>query len=278
LPEELVVGILQGEFTVDPLKNLDMIVNTLKQSHRRAHVVVLPEYSMLNVLGGLTPEEVYLRAENLEDSVFISKLSDLSAELDTKLLTHVIERSDQKPRCYSTSVLVKPSGGFEKIYSKIHLFDAYGYRESRYLISGKSLSKPILIDKYKFFVAICYDIRFPELFRTYALQGAHGVFVQAGWVKGPLKEEILDKLASSRSHENTMYVVLANQTGSQYTGRSGVFNPYGYKELDLGFKPSYAEHELSLHVVEEARSQIPVVEESSRKWRIEFLGSSAVNK
>ena len=272
MSSQFIVGILQHEFTSNPDKNLEIINRVLAEKYEKADIIILPEYSMINILGGLKPEEVYLKAEKLEDSSYLSRLSDVAGNYDTYILAHMIEKSEYKPKCYSTSVLVKPSGGFEKIYSKIHLFDAYGYRESNYLLSGTSLSKALNINGKKYFVAICYDIRFPELFRTYALQDAYGVFVHAGWVKGPLKEEILDKLASSRSHENTMYIVLANQTGEMFTGRSGVFNPYGYKALDLGFKPGYAEFLIVPELVDEARNQIPVVRESSRKWWIEFRG------
>jgi len=265
-----VVGILQAEFTAKPEKNLEIIARILLEKYKGADIVVLPEYSMIDLLSGLTPREVYSMAEDLENSSFVSKLSDLASKLGTQLLAHVIEKTEWKPRCRSSTVLVKPSSGYERVYSKIHLFDAYGYRESHYLVSGNQLSKPISVKGYTFFAAICYDLRFPELFRSYALKNAYGAFVQAGWVKGPLKEEVLDKLAGSRSHENTMYIVLANQTGKQYTGRSGVFNPFGFRELDLGFKPNYAEHEIDPKIVEEAREQIPVVRESSRKWVISF--------
>ncbi len=265
----IVVGILQEEYGVDPAENLEKTKSILTSYYHEADIVVLPEYSMVNILGGLTPSEVYEKSESLEDSSYLSKLSDIASGLGTTILAHFIERTGQgKP--YSSSVAVKPDGKIEKAYSKIHLFDAYGYRESDYLLPGEKLSRPLMIGDMKFYVAICYDIRFPELFRTYAYNGGHGVLVQMGWVRGPLKEEILDTLARARSHENTMYLVIANQTGKQYTGRSGVFNPYGYRELDMGFKPGYREVVLDFDVVEEARKQIPVLEHGRKRWSIVF--------
>ena len=269
---EFVVGILQDEFTIDPSKNIELVKDKLNKFYEKADIIVLPEYSMINILAGLTPEDVYEKSEVFEDSVFLSKLSDLAGAYDIYILAHMIERSGKKPKCYSSSVLIKPSGGYEKIYSKIHLFNAYGYRESDYLLPGTELSKAININGKRYYVAICYDIRFPELFRRYALSGAYGVFLHAGWVKGFLKEEILDKLACSRSHENTMYLILANQTGELYTGGSGVFNPYGYREVNMGFKPGYIEHRIDPSIVDEARRQIPVVQEAGRRWLIEFKG------
>jgi len=119
------------------------------------------------------------------------------------------------------------------VYSKIHLFDAYGYSESEFLNRDKP-GKIISIEGVKIAFTICYDLRFTELFRTYANMDVDVVIVQSGWVKGPPKEEVLDKLACTRAHENTIYLVIADQTGDMFVGRSGVFNPWGYRELDLG--------------------------------------------
>ncbi len=267
---EIIVGILQEEYGVDPSLNFEKSKRLIMKGFREADIIILPEYSMINLLGGLTPQQVYERAETLEDSIYISRFSDLAADLGAPLLIHFIERSDNPPKTYSSSIAIEPSGKIYRVYRKIHLFDAYGYRESEYLIAGKELSKTLAIKDFKLNVAICYDLRFPELFRTYALNGAHGVLVHAGWVRGPFKEEVLDILAKSRSHENTMYLVVANHTGKQYTGRSGVYNPYGYKELDLGVKPGYMEHPLHGYIVEEARRNIPVLKHSEQKWEIGF--------
>ncbi len=269
---EIVVGIMQESFTINPVKNYEIIRNHLINSYREADIVILPEYSMINLLGGISPEETYSRAEILDDSIFISKLADLAGRLDTYILAHMIEKSEEKPKSYSSSIFIEPSGKTSRVYRKIHLFNAYGYRESDYLLPGKEPSLGLISRDKPFFVAICYDIRFPELFRKYAYRGAYGVFLQAGWVRGPLKEEILDFLGSSRSHENTMYLIIANQTGEQYTGRSGVFNPYGYKEFDLGFHKKYAEHRIDLSLVDEARRDIPVVKHSMDRWSIDLRG------
>lgn len=263
---DLRIGILQDEFGVNPLDNAERIKNMLLKRHREANLVILPEYSMINVLDGLKPEDVYERAESLEDSVFLNEISRLAERLSAKFLAHFIEKSGDKPRCFSSSVLVEPSGKLVKLYSKMHLFDAYGYRESDFFKPGGKPSIGISLNSMELYVAICYDLRFPELFRTYSFKGAHGVIVQAGWVKGFLKEEILDKIAATRSHENTYYVVLVNQTGRIFTGRSGVYNPFGYKEVDLGFKQNYVEHTLDPTLVDEARNTIPVVKQALNKW------------
>ncbi|MEM1555101.1 MAG: nitrilase-related carbon-nitrogen hydrolase [Desulfurococcaceae archaeon] len=262
----LKIGILQDEFGIKPQDNVEKIGRILLNSYREADIVILPEYSMINILDGLKPPEVYDKAEFLENSSYLTKISDLAGKLGVKILTHFIEKTINKPKCYSSSVLVEPSGRFVKLYSKMHLFDAYGYRESDFFKPGEKPSIKLNLKSMDLYVAICYDLRFPELFRTYSFMGAHGVIVQAGWVKGFLKEEILDKIAVTRSHENTYYLILVNQTGKLFTGRSGVYNPFGYKEVDLGFKQQYLEHSINPAVVEEARNTIPVAKQAMEKW------------
>ncbi|MET1159758.1 MAG: nitrilase-related carbon-nitrogen hydrolase [Thermoprotei archaeon] len=268
--DKLIVGITQFYSSADPHKNAEKLKELIIKNYREADLVVTPEYSMLNILSGIEPEKVYEIVSDLEDNEYLSILSDLASDIGAPILTHILLRSDEKPRCYSQSILVKPSGDYELIYRKIHLFDAYGYRESDYLLPGEDYSKELSIRGFNTYTAICYDIRFPELFRAYAWRGAHVIIVQAGWVRGPLKEEILEYLAISRSHENTVYIVLSNQTGDQFTGRSGVFNPYGYRELDMGFRESYKEYSLDMDIIKEARRSIPVLEHSQKTWNIEL--------
>lgn len=267
---KLFVGILQDEFTVNPMDNYEKIKKVLEEKHEVADIIIVPEYSMINILTGLKPKDVYEKAERLEDSTYISKISDLAARIDAYILMHFIEKTDMPPKTMSTSILVHPTGRISKVYSKMHLFDAYGYRESDYFLPGTSLSKTLVINGngMKFYVAICYDLRFPELFRSYARMDAYGVFVHAGWVKGPLKEEILDLLARARSHENTMYIILSDQTGKQYVGRSGVFSPYGFREVDMGYKRGYIEWPINPVDVLEARKIVPVVNQSKNRWDI----------
>lgn len=267
---EIVVGIIQEEYGINPLENFEKSRRWIERGFREADIVILPEYSMINILGGLKPEEVYERAERIEDSTYISKFSDLAGSIGVPILLHFIEKSDQPPKSYSTSVVIEPSGKVYRVYRKIHLFDAYGYKESDFLLPGRELSRRLVIGDFTVNIAICYDLRFPELFRTYALNGAHAVLVHSGWIRGPFKEEVLDTLAKARSHENTIYLVVANHTGKQYTGRSGVYNPYGYKELDMGVKPGYTEHTLLSEIVLEARERIPVLKHSMQRWSIEF--------
>ncbi len=266
--EYLVIGIVQGEYGVKPIDNFRRTSELLRNGIKEADVIILPEYSMIDPLASLSPEELYDKAELLDDSNYLSLISDLAGKYGIPILVHFIEKTSMLPKCRSSSILVRPSGSFEWIYSKIHLFDAYGYRESDYFIPGDQLSKKIMINGFHIRVAICFDIRFPELFRSYALQGADLVLVHSGWVRGPLKEETLEFLGRSRAHENTYWVVIANRFGSNYTGRSMVLDPFGIKVYELGHGIRYGEYIIDRDRLSEARKTIPVLIKSRERWII----------
>ncbi|WP_424155382.1 nitrilase-related carbon-nitrogen hydrolase [Thermosphaera aggregans] len=267
---ELTIGIVQADFNGTPIENAEKGFKMVMEKHKEADIVVFPEYSMLNPLRFKSPHEVYAYSEHVQESYFVSRIKRLSELLSIDVIVNIIEKTDKPPRSRNTSVLVKNDGEVVPLYSKIHLFDALGYKESDYFLHGEAPSKFINARGFRLAVAICYDLRFPELFRFYALNGADGVFVQAGWLKGPLKEESLEMLASARAHENTMYIVLADQTGDYFVGRSGVFSPLGYRELDMGFREAYMEYTLSYDNIRLARERLPVVEQSRKKWMLQF--------
>lgn len=264
----LVVGLVQGVFDTYPLGNAEKAYSIIKKNYREADLVVLPEYSMLNPIKIGDPHKVYEIAEHIANSKYLAHFTTLSSELGTNIIVHFIEKTDKPPKSKSTSVLVTSRGEVFPLYSKMHLFNAYGYRESNFFEPGITLGKILSMNNFQLAFAVCYDIRFPELFRSYASLGANVFVVQSGWVRGPLKEEILDKLASARAHENTAYVVIANQTGEIFTGRSGVFSPWGYRELDMGHGEKYSEYTLLLDEIEKARATIPVVEQATSKWEV----------
>jgi len=267
---ELVVGIVQADFSERPQANLEKALSLIKRGYREADLIILPEYSMFNPLLVRDPRKVYELSEEPTTSKYLAGFVKLAESLGADIVVHFMEKSSMPPYTRSSTILITSRGEALYVYNKMHLFDAYGYRESEFFIPGTTPSKLVVIKNFETGFAICYDLRFPELFRFYALSGAKLIVVQAGWIRGPLKETILDFLASSRAHENTVYLVLANQVGEMFTGRSGVYSPWGYKELDMGYREGYIEHKLLLDEVERARNIIPVLRQSSEKWEVKL--------
>lgn len=263
----MMVGIVQAGFSVDVSKNLAKIERIVRGGFREADLIVFPEYSMVNVLK-LEPEEVYRLSETINDSRYLNGLSKIASDLGTHILAHFVEKADELPKPLSSSILIEPDGSRVRVYSKIHLFDAYGFRESSYFTPGTSISKQFVLGGAKVRVAMCYDLRFPELFRLYALNDAGTVVVHAGWVRGLMKEETLVFLARARAHENGFWLILSNHFGENYVGRSMIVDPFGVKVLDLGLGEKYVEFEIDLNKVSEARKLIPAIEESRKIWNI----------
>ena len=219
--------------------------------------MVLPEYSMF-VPDGLSPEEVYALSEGL-DGPFLQELSRFAEEFSTYVLAPILERSEKPPKVYNTSVLLSPSGAVVTTYRKLHLMDALGVRESTYVVPGDRPSPVVEVAGARVAIAVCFDLRFPELFRLYALAGAELVAVPAAWYRGPLKEEVLHALARARAIENTVYVAVANQYSDRFTGRSAAVDPLGVVAVDLGIGERYAEVSLDLNYLEEVRRQLPLL-------------------
>lgn len=270
LSSRLTVGLVQASFDISPVNNAEKASLIIKKNYREADLIILPEYSMTNPLILGDSGRVYEISEFITNSRYLSYFIKLANELGTNIVTHLVEKTDRPPLTKSSTILITNRGEVLPVYNKIHLFDAYGYRESSFFEQGKSPSKIISLNNFQIAFAICYDIRFPELFRSYAKSGVNTTIVQAGWIRGPLKEEILDKIASTRAHENTMFIIVVNQVGEMFTGRSGVFNPWGYREVDLGVEERYFEHVLRIEDVEEVRKTLPVVRQAIDKWEIEI--------
>lgn len=262
----LTVGLLQAGFPGLPLDNARKTVEIVKRNYKEADIIILPEYSMLNPFRIADPAVVYNYSETPVSSKYLMELSKLAGELGVFILAHFIERTDTPPLTLSTSIILTDKGDAIPVYSKMHLFDAYGFRESSFFKPGKGPGRILSIEGVKIGFTICYDLRFPELYRVYSLMGSDVIVAQAGWVRGPYKEEILDKLASVRAHENTVYLILVDQVDDMFAGRSGVFNPWGYRELDLGWKEAYVEYRVETDVVNEVRRTLPVVAQAKARW------------
>jgi len=254
MAREFTVGLLQFGSTLDKSKNLEKISSMLKRVN--ADVIVIPEYSMFPI-STLTPEEVFNLAEYV-DGPYVTGLAKLAREHSTYFLATYFERA-QRPKVFNSASLISPSGDVLTTYRKVHLFDAYGYRESDYMMPGSKPSDVIQVKNVNVAVAICFDIRFPELFRTYALRGAELVLIPSAWYRGPLKEETLAFLARARAHENTIYIALAVQYSPEFTGRSMVVDPLGTVLLDLGIGEKYVEFKIDVDYIHEVRKALPVL-------------------
>lgn len=218
-------------------------------------LLVLPEYLMGVENGGkLSPGYVRRLAEPL-DGPFASAILDASRERGFAVLftMYLLEEG----HVYNAAVLAD-RGRVAAVYRKVHLFDAYGYRESSLFAPGPG---PVTarLGEFTAGLAVCFDLRFPELFRAEALMGADLFLVPAAWYAGPYKLEQWLTLTTARAHENTAFLVAVGQTGDAFTGHSLVASPMGHILLNLGVGEASATVELDRGAVEEARRKVPVL-------------------
>ena len=201
------------------------------------------------------------------DGPSTSALATLAARLGVFVLAgSIYESVPGEERFANASVLIGPDGSQLAVYRKIHLFDAEVagtvYRESDELIPGDKLVTAE-VDGLPVGLTICYDLRFPELYRALALAGARLLFVPAAFTaaSGALHWEVLLR---ARAIENGCFVLAADQVGEHLPGRacfghSMIVDPRGTVLAECEDGPGYCVADLDLALVDTVREQLPVL-------------------
>ena len=172
-------------------------------------------------------------------------------------LTGSILEAGEDGRFYNCMDLYAPDGTLAAVYRKIHLFRLM--QEEVYLGAGSS---PALVDLPwgRAGLAVCYDLRFPELFRHYALQGARLILLPAQW-PNPRREH-WRTLLRARAIENQCFVVACNRVGESYGssffGASAVIDPWGETLIEGDDGAALLTTTIDLSLVETVRNRIPV--------------------
>ncbi len=170
-------------------------------------------------------------------------------------------------RVYNTALLVSPNGEELYRYQKVHLFDVNvpdgnTYRESSTVMAGTQLPTVYPSPELgNLGVSICYDVRFPELYRHLAYKGADILFVPAAFTAYTGKDH-WQVLLQARAIENTCYVIAPAQTGQHYTlrqthGHAMIIDPWGVILADAGEKPGVALAEIKPDRLQQVRRQMP---------------------
>ncbi|MFB2918351.1 MULTISPECIES: carbon-nitrogen hydrolase family protein [Aerosakkonema] len=168
---------------------------------------------------------------------------------------------------YNTALLIDPSGQELARYEKVHLFDVNlpdgnTYRESSTVMAGNRIP-PVAPTKElgNLGLSVCYDVRFPELYRHLSQMGADVLFVPAAFTAYTGKDH-WQVLIQARAIENTCYVIAPAQTGNHYGmrhthGHAIIVDPWGTILADAGDKPGVAIAEINPIRLEQVRRQMP---------------------
>jgi len=196
-----------------------------------AELVVLPE--KWPVLG--TPEQTAAGAEPL-DGTALSWARGAARELGIDLVAgSIAEHVPNADRGANTSVHIGPDGEDRAVYRKIHMFDVEvggrEYRESEHEAPGDEIVGSELANGEGLGLTICYDLRFPELFRILAVRGATVITVPAAFTETTTRDH-WEVLLRARAIEDQCFIVAANQVGEpapgiRTGGRSMIVNPWG---------------------------------------------------
>ncbi|MEU7834437.1 MULTISPECIES: carbon-nitrogen hydrolase family protein [unclassified Nonomuraea] len=157
----------------------------------------------------------------------------------------------------NTVIAVDSGGDLVGVYRKVHLYDAFGYRESDRVQAHKPEPLIFTLGDLTFGVMTCYDLRFPEMARFLVDAGAEALVVPAAWVAGPAKEDHWITLARARAIENTAYVIACGQTGPTCTGHSAVVDPMGQIAASAGEAPGVASAVIGAERVKTVRAKNP---------------------
>ena len=160
-------------------------------------------------------------------------------------------------KVYNTSFIFDRNGNCNGSYDKIHLFSPM--RENEYFVPGNDLCV-FETDGVKCGVAICYDIRFPELTRAMSVKGIDILFLPAQWPEKRVSQ--LEILLKARAVENQIYTVCCNACGKSedtvFGGSSAVTNPFGNTLIRAGNTEEIISCECDLSVLRDIRENINV--------------------
>lgn len=206
----------------------------------------------------------------------IKKISDLCAKHNigfyasffSALEHNKHNKKEEKQKPFNQSVLIDQNGKILSRYNKKHLIPAF--KEDKFLSAGKFLKTASYTAQEKTVslgLSICYDLRFPELFRAYGKKETEIFLLCAQWPSS--RVEHLLALAKARAIENQAFMVLVNATGlsgkTEMAGNSLVIDPLGKEITNLKKSVSGKSVEIDLSVLKKWRDDFPALYQYSRK-------------
>ena len=238
----------------DVRKNLSVMTDLVAEAARRgSHLVVLPELWST----GYALEQARDLANVLNSGLF-TQVTTIAQQHKISIVGSSLEKRGVEVT--NSAAFFAPNGRMMGVYRKLHLFRLMD--EDQWLQPGPS---PLAIDLPwgRTALAICYDLRFPELFRGYAVDGAQMVILPAEW---PL--ERIDHwrvLMQARAIENQCFMIACNAAGqiggTTFGGHSMIVDPWGKIVIEGGEDPMLLTAEIEMDRVAEVRARIPVFED-----------------
>jgi predicted amidohydrolase len=259
------VGAVQLNSTEDTDRNLASADRLVREAAGLgAELVVLPE--KWSVLG--TGEQMTAGAQPL-DGGCISWARSVARELGIDLVAgSIVERVPGQVKTSNTSVHVAPDGELRAVYRKVHMFDVevdgVRYAESDHERAGDELVVSELAGGERMGMSICYDVRFPELYRSLVDAGAEVIVVPSAFTLATTRDH-WDVLVRARAIENQCFVIAPNQIGvhppgHRSGGRSLIIDPWGLVLAGAPDAETAIVADLDFGTLREVRRRLPALE------------------
>jgi predicted amidohydrolase len=255
------VGAIQLNARADRAANLAAADRLVREAAGRgAQLVLLPE--KWTVLG--SGAQLRDGAEPI-DGPAISWARECARELALELVAGSFVERGADGRLHNTSVHISPDGEIRAVYRKIHMFDVtidgIAYRESEHEAAGEEIVLSDTAGGVELGLTICYDLRFPELYRILALRGARVLLVPAAFTLATTRDH-WETLLRARAIENQAFVLAANQIGENEPGRfsggrSMIVDPWGVVLAQAGDGVGVIVADLDLARLDAIRESLP---------------------
>ena len=214
--KEVKVSAIQIKAEIGDKKKNYKKIEKYSEGIDQTDLIILPE--VWNI--GWACDKFEELAESNENSETISFLSKIAKGKNTNIIGGSLITKDKSGNYYNTCPVINRNGELVCTYNKNHLYSYYGSTEGDIITRGTS---PVMteLDGIKYGLTICYDIRFPEIYRAYRKAGADILINCAAWANTkPIPWEMMTK---SRAIENQTYMIAVNQYGEM-----------GNNEINLG--------------------------------------------
>lgn len=262
MKDKFTVALCQMQVVEDKNENVAHALDMIKKASQKADIIILPEMWNCPYQTELFP----LYAEEMDNSPTLNAICKAAKKQKTYILAGSIpEKHDGKT--YNSSFFINPEGEIIGVHRKIHLFDidvpdAISFKESQTLTAGNNVTV-IDTELGKIGICICYDIRFPELLRLMALEGAELIIVPGAFnmTTGPAHWKPLIKV---RAVDNQVYVAAAspardNKASYVAYGHSMVADPWGKVISEAGAGEEILYVTIDLSSIEKVRYELPLL-------------------
>jgi deaminated glutathione amidase len=248
--------------TPDKARNLETADRLVRRAAADgARLVVLPEkWSLLGRGADLRDG-----AEPL-DGPAVTWARDAARELGIDLVAgSVAERVDGEAKLRNSSLHIGPDGAVKAVYRKVHMFDVEVdgtvYRESDHEAPGEDVVLSATAGGVELGLTVCYDVRFPELYRILAVRGARIVTIPAAFTV-PTTRDHWEVLVRARAIEDQVFVIAANQVGEHAEGlrsggRSMIVDPWGLVLAQAADSETVITADLDLDAQAAIRTRLP---------------------